>query len=51
MFVGSDAHDPSQIGAFDAALALLDETGFDEELILNRSEEEFRKFIGFKEGQ
>lgn len=47
IFVGSDAHDPSRIGDFDAAEALLDEIGFDEELIINNSEEKFRKFIGF----
>ena len=39
IFVGSDAHDPSQIGDFDAALDLLEEFGFDEDLIINTSEE------------
>lgn len=47
VFVGSDAHDPSQVGDFDAAIALLDDFGFDEALILNNSEEKFRAFIGF----
>ena len=47
IFVGSDAHDPSQIGDFDAAIALLDEIGFDEDLIVNNSEEKFRALIGF----
>lgn len=48
IYVGSDAHDPSQIARFDKAIALLDEVGFDEELIINNSEEKFRKFINFK---
>ncbi len=48
IFVGSDAHDPSQIGNFDEAIALLDEIGFDEELIINNDEEKFRSFIEFK---
>lgn len=47
IFVGSDAHDPSQVGDFDAAISLLDEIGFDEDLILNNSEEKFRAHIGF----
>ena len=46
IFVGSDAHDPSQVGSFDEAIALLDEIGFDEDLILNNSEVKFRRFIG-----
>ena len=46
IFVGSDAHDPSQVGNFDEAIALLDEIGFDEDLILNNSEAKFRRFIG-----
>ena len=46
IFVGSDAHDPSQVGSFDEAIALLDEIGFDEDLILNNSETKFRRFIG-----
>ena len=49
VFVGSDAHVPSQIGDFDAAIALLDEMEFDEELIINNDEEKFRQFIGFKD--
>ena len=49
IFVGSDAHDPSQIGRFDEASALLDEIGFDEDLILNNSEKKFREFIGFSD--
>ena len=49
VYVGSDAHDPSQVGRFDEAVALLDSVGFDEDLILNNSEEKFRDFIGFRE--
>ena len=41
IFVGSDAHDPSAIGAFDEAIKLLDEMNFDEELIINNSLEKF----------
>ena len=48
IFVGSDAHDPSQVGRFDEAIALLDEIGFDEDLIVNNSEEKFREFIHFR---
>ena len=47
IFVGSDAHDPSQVGSFDEAIALLDEIGFDEDLVINNSEEKFREFIHF----
>jgi putative hydrolase len=45
--VDSDAHDPSTVGRFMEAEALLDGFGFDEDLIVNTSEEEFRSFIGF----
>ena len=47
IFLGSDAHDPSQVGEFSDAVALLDAIGFDEELIINNDEERFRSFIGF----
>lgn len=49
IFIGSDAHDPSQVGRFDAAVKLLDEIGFDETLIINNSEEKFRDFIHYAE--
>ena len=45
--VDSDAHDPSTVGRFMEAEALLDGFGFDEDLIVNTSEEKFRSFIGF----
>ena len=48
IIVSSDAHDPSTVGRFQEAIALLEEVGFDEELIVNNSEEKFREFIGFK---
>ena len=47
IIVSSDAHDPSTVGRFMEAEALLDEFGFDEDLIVNNSEEKFREFIGF----
>lgn len=45
ILVGSDAHDPSFVGEFGFARELLEETGFDEELILNTDVEKFRRFI------
>lgn len=46
IIVSSDAHDPSAVGRFDAALALLNETAFDKRLILNTDVERFKRFIG-----
>ncbi len=48
VFVGSDAHDPSRVGCFDTAIALLEELGFDEDLIVNNSLEKFEDFIHFQ---
>ena len=48
IFVGSDAHDPSRVGCFDSAIALLEEMGFDEDLIINNSLDKFEEFIHFK---
>ena len=48
IFVGSDAHEPSQVGEFSEAVAMLDEMGFDEDLIISNDEEKFRSFIKFK---
>lgn len=45
IIVNSDAHDPSAVGVFDRAAALLEEHGFDERLIVNADEERLRKFI------
>lgn len=46
IFIGSDAHSPDQVGSFSEAIALLDEIGFDDDLIINNNEEKFRAFIG-----
>lgn len=45
IIVNSDAHDPSCVGDFSLAIKLLDEVGFDENLILNNSIEKFYNFI------
>lgn len=44
--VNSDAHDPSAVGRFEAAVALLNEVEFDKDLILNTDVERFKRFIG-----
>lgn len=44
--VSSDAHDPAYVGRFAEACALLNEIGFDRELILNLSVERWMKHIG-----
>lgn len=46
VIVNTDAHDPSAVGRFDKAIALLNEVGFDEGLILNTDVEKFKRFIG-----
>ncbi len=43
--VDSDAHDPSQVGKFDSALALLEELNFDPELVVNADPQRVREFI------
>ncbi|MDI9541149.1 MAG: phosphatase [Bacillota bacterium] len=43
--VNSDAHDPQHVGRVNLALELLEEVGFDEELIVNTSKEKFKEFI------
>lgn len=48
IFVSSDAHDPSDVGRFDLALKMLEEVGFDENLIVNTSKEKFKEFINRK---
>ncbi len=45
IIVNSDAHDPSGVGDFSLAIKLLDEIGFDENLILNNNLEKFYDFI------
>ena len=45
VIVNTDAHDPSAVGRFDAALSLIQSLGFDEELVLNTDEEKLLRFI------
>lgn len=45
VIINSDAHDPSAVGIFDYALALVREYGFDESLIVNADEEKLKAFI------
>ena len=45
VLVNSDAHDPDQVGELSLALALLEEIGFDEDLILNNDVEKVKKFL------
>ena len=46
VYLASDAHDPSGVGQFDLADALLREVGFDESLLLNRDTGRFLNLIG-----
>ena len=48
ILVSTDAHDPSEVGDFALAQALLKELNFDEELIVNRSAETLKAFLGRK---
>ncbi|MCU6699511.1 PHP-associated domain-containing protein [Dorea ammoniilytica] len=43
--VSSDAHDPSGVGNFTLALELLEEIGFDEDLILTNDIDKLKSFI------
>ncbi|MGI6010104.1 MAG: phosphatase [Ruminococcus sp.] len=45
IIVSSDAHDPAWVGEFTLARRLLEETGFDETLILNTSPDKVKQFI------
>ena len=45
VIVNSDAHDPDQVGIFSLARQLLEEIGFDEDLILNNDAEKVKKFL------
>jgi putative hydrolase len=45
IIVNTDAHDPGQVGDFTLARAMLEELGFDEELILNNDEEKVKAFL------
>ena len=46
VYLASDAHDPSGVGQFDLADALLREVGVDESLLLNRDTGRFLNLIG-----
>ena len=43
--IGSDAHVDTDIGCHDDALVLLEEIGFPEELVVNRSVDELKKYV------
>lgn len=45
IIVSSDAHDPDWVARFGEALALLEEIGFDEELVLNTSVAKVREWL------
>ena len=45
VIIGSDAHFWTEVGVHDDALALLREMDFPEELVVNRSVAEYKKFI------
>ena len=47
IYIASDAHDPSAVGEFSKAIELLEEIGFDEELIINNDVNKFKKFIKY----
>jgi len=43
--VNTDAHDPSAVGHFESALALLESVGFDKTLVLNTDEKKLLDFL------
>ena len=45
IIVNTDAHDPSQVGDFTLARAMLEELGFDENLILNNDAAKLKAFL------
>lgn len=45
VIVNTDAHDPSQVGDFTLAMALLERLEFDENLILNNDPEKLKAFL------
>lgn len=48
IIVSSDAHDPSWVGEFTLAEKLLEETGFEEDLILNTDIAKLKAFLGLR---
>jgi len=45
VIVNTDAHDPSAVGHFESALALLESVGFDKTLVLNTDEKKLLDFL------
>ena len=45
IIVDSDAHDPFWVGDFELAIPLIEEAGFDEELILNNDVNKLKAFL------
>ena len=45
VIVDSDAHDPDAVGDFSLAINLLDEVGFDQDLILNTDVQKVKQFL------
>ena len=45
IIVNTDAHDPSAVGNFDLAMALLEKLGVDDDLILNNDLEKLKSFL------
>ena len=45
IIVNTDSHDPSQVGDFTLARAMLEEIGFDENLILNNDVDKLKAFL------
>ncbi len=48
IIVSSDAHVAEEVGTFTEAVKLLEETGFPEKLVVNRSRESIKSFFGVK---
>ncbi len=46
ILISTDAHDPDEVGDFSLACQLIDQVGFDEDLILNNSVDKLKAFIG-----
>ena len=49
ILVSSDAHDPIRVGRFDLAEKILEETGFNEELVLNTDVAKWEQFVGMRQ--
>ena len=45
VIVNTDAHDPSAVGRFEYAIGIIEETGFDQDLILNTNEKKLMDFL------